>query len=78
MMNSGMMNGEMMWGNGMWLGPLIMIAVIALVLALAVMMVKWMSGSSKGDNSLALLKERFAAGDIDKQEFEEKRTILRG
>jgi len=77
MMNSGMMNGDFMW-SGMWFGPFIMIGLLALVIALAVMMVKWMSDSSRPDESLALLKERFATGDIDKSDFEEQRAILRG
>ena len=75
-----MMNGgSMMWENGMWFGPLMMIIVLGLIVAAVVIIVKMFSGGSKArDNSLAILKERFASGDINEEEYEMKRKVLRG
>lgn len=72
------------WGGGwyaMILGPLFMI----LFLAVAVLLVRWLGGpwqgtlpppSQPGRTPLDILKERFARGEIDKEEFEERRRIL--
>jgi putative membrane protein len=70
------------WG-GMILGPIFMIVVLALVIAVAVLLVRWLSGPLQAAaphqparTSLDILKERFARGEIDKEEFEERRRIL--
>jgi len=77
-----------MWGGewyGMIFGPLIMILVLALVIAVAVLLVRWLGGPWPGTPShqvppsrapLDILKERFARGEIDKEEFEERRRVL--
>lgn len=78
---------HMMWAGGSWSGmifcPLIMILVLALALALAVYLVRWLGRPWHGQNQappaltpLDILKERFARGEIDKDEFEERRRIL--
>lgn len=76
------------WGEGwygMVFGPLIMILVLAVVIALAVLLVRWLGGPWHGTTlqqvppdrtPLDILKARFARGDIDKQEFEERRRVL--
>jgi len=76
------------WGGGwygMILGPLFMILVLALVIAVAVLLVRWLGGPWHGTAShqvpsgrtpLDILKERFARGEIDKDEFEERRRVL--
>lgn len=70
---------------GMIFGPLFMILVLAVVIAVAVLLVRWLGGpwhgttshqSSAGRTPLDTLKERFARGEIDKEEFEERRRIL--
>jgi putative membrane protein len=79
----------MMWSGGGWygmiLGPLFMIAVLAVVIAAAVLLVRWLGGPAPGAAShqtapgrrpLDILKERFARGEIDKAEFEERRHVL--
>jgi len=76
------------WGGGwygMIFGPIFMILVLALVIAVAVLLVRWLGGSSltaaphqpqPARTPLDILKERFARGEIDKQEFEERRRTL--
>ncbi len=81
--------GGHMWGDGMWggmiFGPLLMIFFIALLVGVIVIVVRWLAGSSLGghlpasqakSNPLDILKERFARGEIDKNEFDERRRTL--
>jgi putative membrane protein len=75
---------QMMGWGGMIFGPIFMILVLALVIAVAVLLVRWLGGSSltatphqpPARTPLDVLKERFARGEIDKEEFEERRRIL--
>jgi putative membrane protein len=80
---------QMMWGwgwYGMIFGPLFMILVLAVVIAVAVLLVRWIGGPwqtsasphypAPGRTPLDILKERFARGEIDKNEFEERRRVL--
>jgi putative membrane protein len=77
----------MMWWNGGWgammFGPLLMVFVpVALVLILLWALRR--SGPSSASSAhpqppqapLDILKERFARGEIDKEEYQEKRRIL--
>jgi putative membrane protein len=79
---------HMMWGwgwYGMLFGPLFMIFWLAVVIAVAVVLVRWLAGpwhgapppqTQQGRTPLDILKERFARGEIDKDEFEERRRVL--
>ena len=74
---------EMMWGwgwYGMIFGPLYMMLVLAIVVAVAVLLVRWLAGPwhgpPPGRTALDILNERFARGEIDKEEFEERRRLL--
>lgn len=77
----------MSWGGGwfgMIFGPLFMILTLAVVIAVAVLLVRWLGGPWQGmpphaqpsPTPLDILKERFARGEIDKDEFEERRRLL--
>jgi putative membrane protein len=75
------------WGGGwygMIFGPIFMIIVLALVIAVAVLLVRWLGGPAltaapyqpAARTPFDILKERFARGEIDKEEFEERRRVL--
>lgn len=79
----------MMWGGGwggMGFGLIVMIVVIVAVIAPVVLLVRWLSGAGRdgqstyvaprGKTPLDILKERYARGEIDKDEFEERRRTL--
>jgi putative membrane protein len=60
-----------------------MIVFIAAIVAVVVLMFRWLGGSHgsappppPGRTPLDILKERFARGEIDKEEFEERRRVL--
>ena len=78
------------WGggsHGMIFGPIFMILVFVVVIVLVVLLVRWLGGSwysaqpphhaRSGRAALDILKERFARGEIDKEEFEERRSVLK-
>ncbi len=73
------------WGGGGGIfGPLLMILVLAIVIGLVVMIMRGLGGSAPGHGShagtrktaLDILKERYARGEIDKDEYEERRRVL--
>lgn len=77
------------WGgpwHGWFMGPFMMIVVVVVVIAVVVLITRWSrngggshTGSHRGEPvraPLDILKERFAKGEIDKEEFEERRRIL--
>lgn len=75
-----------MWDGGWWmlLGPLWMVVVIGALVAGVVLLVRWLGGTglgndpgkAAGNRAFDILKERFARGEIDKNEFEERRRLL--
>lgn len=79
MMGGGMMSGGMMGGNVItpwWiLGWLLVIAVIA-VIGLAIVWTIRRSGRADqaGDTPLTILKRRYAAGEIDADQFEKMKV----
>ena len=73
------------WGwGGMIFGPIMMIVFIAVAVVVVVLLVRWLGGprhggalhSPPGKTPLDILKERFAKGEIDKEEFEERQRVL--
>ena len=73
----------MMWwwsdyGPGPWMyfGP---VFIVVMIFACGVMMMYMMRGHRGGnrvDSTTQILKERFARGEIDKTEYEERRRLL--
>jgi len=81
-----------MWDGGWYgwvFGPMMMILFVALIVIAVVLTVRWLGGGDLGDSGrsgpssgssdrvpLDILKERYARGEIDKEEFEERRRTL--
>jgi putative membrane protein len=81
-----MWGGEMMgWGGGWgwsWFGIVHMVLWWFLIILGIVVLAKWLFGGggqgAESDRALAILRERYARGEIDKQEFDARRRDLGG
>ncbi len=74
-----------MWGGGwggMLFGLIMMLLVIAAIVAVVVLVVRVLGGAGSGiakpsgKTPTDILEERFARGEIDAEEFEERRRVL--
>ncbi len=72
-----------MWGGGWahWIfGPVMMILFIAVIVAVVVLVVRWLGGAggagARPKAAQDILEERFARGEIDKDEIEARRQAL--
>jgi len=69
-------------GWGMGFGGIFMILFWAVIIVAVVMLVKWLAGGSsridlpREKSALDILKERYARGEIGKEEFEQKKRDL--
>ncbi len=72
------------WG-GMAFGFLMMIAFVAAIVVMVVLVVRALGGAARSGPArttppektpLDILEERFASGEIDRQDFEERRRVL--
>ncbi|MFO7783873.1 MAG: SHOCT domain-containing protein [Desulfatiglandales bacterium] len=77
----GMMDG---WGMG-WFGGIFMLVIWVLVVVGLIILIKWLvqstreapgGRSSSTSRALHILEERYARGEIEKQEFQEKKKDL--
>ena len=76
---AGFMSGWGGWG-GMAFGGFMMLFWFALLVGLIVLIVRWLGGTPRRNASrdaLDTLKQRFARGEIDTGEFEERSRQLR-
>ncbi len=74
--------GDWGWGH-MIFGSVMMLLFWGVIIVGIVIVVRWLaggvsqqSGSSSQKRSLEILEERFARGEIDKEEFEERKRLL--
>lgn len=78
---SHMWDGGWGWGH-MIFGSVMMIAFWGGIILLVVLAVRWLSATGGhapgpgGRSAVDILRERFARGEIDKAEFEERRRVL--
>lgn len=71
-------SGGMFFGGGfMWIFWLLVIVVI-LVAVKALMAGNTQRGDSQKDSPLSILEKRYARGEIDREEYQEKRRELEG
>ena len=78
--------GNHMWGSGRgwFFGSLMVIFWLALMVGAATLVLRWLGAAGTnsprsgkpGANAMDLLRARFAKGEIDKPEFEERRVLL--
>ena len=75
---------EVMPWYGMIFGPIIMIIWLVILVVVVAAVVRWFQGGTIGPlpslggrkRALEILEERFAKGEIDKDEFQEKKRLL--
>lgn len=76
-----------MMGGGGWghwiIGPVMMLLFLALAVALAVVLVRWLGGDGRPPadthepgSARAILERRFARGEIDEEEFQRRKRVL--
>ncbi len=70
------------WGH-MLFGSLTMVLLVGGLVLIIILAVRWIGGSSTdrsaptdGSSALNILYDRFARGEIDKEEFEERKRVL--
>lgn len=78
------------WSDGWWgaghmiFGPIMWILTIGLVVAAVILLVRWLSGGTQGTgggagrSALEILNDRYARGEIDTAEYEERKRALGG
>ncbi|MGD2080339.1 MAG: SHOCT domain-containing protein [Nitrospirota bacterium] len=83
-MGPGMMGGYGM-GYGGWLWGILMVAFWVAVIVGIIFLIRWLAVSSRGqerpapteDSAMEILRRRYANGEIGKEEFEERKRLLK-
>lgn len=71
------------WGGGMFLGPLFGILLLALLIAAVFAIVRWLgpgggSAGARARTARDILDERYARGEIDREEYMRRRQDIDG
>jgi putative membrane protein len=81
----GMGPGMMGWGYGMWwIWPIFMLIFLVAVIIGIILLIRWLTTSTgqgaratgTEDSALEILRSRYARGEIDREEFEQKKKDL--
>lgn len=79
------MHPGMEWGYGThWFGGILMIVFWIAVIVGIIVLIRWLilstrpgdSGKGRSDSALEILRQRYARGEIDQEEFEQKKRDL--
>ncbi|MEQ8334499.1 SHOCT domain-containing protein [Nisaea sp.] len=71
-----------MMGSGWFMGPFMMMVLIVFLVGAGIYALRYLGQTAKPDadsahdSALTILRERFAKGEIDREEFEERRKAL--
>ena len=71
-----------MWGGGggMWLGPVWMVVWLVVLVVIVVVVVRWFGAPGGGERSAhsarAILDERYARGEIDRDEYMKRKQDI--
>ncbi len=79
----GFHHSDMSFGMGyMFMGPVMMLLFLGILIALIVLLVRWLGGGRsvmsphQSNRGLEILEERFARGEIEREEFMQKKSDL--
>lgn len=70
------------WWGWWWFGPAFMILFWVLVIIGIIALIKWIGSQSRisgrtEESAIEILKKRYARGEINKEEFEEKKKDIK-
>ncbi len=75
--------GTMHWWMIGWMGPIFMVVFLGLVIVAIAYFIRWLASSPRRshgpqaqDSAMEILRNRYARGDISKEEFEQKKKDL--
>lgn len=70
-----------LWGDMGWTGGIFMAAWWVIIIVGVILLIKWIANPGRisdkaGQSALEILKERYARGEINKKEFEDKKKDI--
>lgn len=68
--------GEHMIYGGWFMGPFMMLVALGLIIVAIVVVSRLFGSGSSAGSALRILEERFARGEIDREEFEDRKKAL--
>ena len=68
-----------MWGGGMGFGPLWMIVWLGVLVAIIVVLVRWLGGADRSARRASdILDDRYAHGEINREEYMKRKHDIAG